>query len=176
MRKRFILIVVAFVIVSSILLTGTNFYLDMLWFKELQVAQVFWTQYLTRWGMRLGGFLFLFVFLFVNMIFTKRYILSFPNLALRERLMATGFMSLLTPRRLTIYIFVGAGILAYILSGYAGNYWMELLRFLNQVTFNISDPVFGTDVAFYVFRLPFYRFIYGFLMMALVINIIVIGA
>ena len=176
LRKRFILIVVAFVVLGSILLAGTNFYLDMLWFKELQVVQVFWTQYLTRWGMRLGGFLFLFAFLFVNLIFTKRYILSFPNLALRERLMATGFMSLLTPRRLTIYFFVASGILAYILSGYAGNYWMELLRFLNHVPFNISDPVFGTDVAFYVFRLPFYRFIYGFLMMALVINIIVIGA
>ncbi|MDZ4132484.1 MAG: UPF0182 family protein, partial [Dethiobacteria bacterium] len=66
--------------------------------------------------------------------------------------------------------------LAYVLSGYAGNYWMELLRFFNHVSFNINDPIFGVDVSFYVFRLPFYRFIYSFLMMTLVINLIIVGA
>ncbi|MGQ9788849.1 MAG: UPF0182 family protein [Candidatus Hadarchaeaceae archaeon] len=30
-----------------------------------------------------------------------------------------------------------------------------MLRFLNQVPWNITDPVFGNDVSFYVFTLPF---------------------
>jgi uncharacterized protein len=176
LRRRYLLFIVAFVILGSILLTGTNFYLDLLWFRDLEVAQVFWIQYVTRWGLRFGAWAFLFVFLFVNLIFTRRYILSFPNLAIRERLMASGFMSLLTPRRLMIYFLVASGVLAYILSGYAGSYWMELLRFFNHFPFNISDPVFGADIAFYVFRLPFYRFIYSFLTMALVITLLIVGA
>lgn len=168
--------IVGIVILGSALLAGTNFYLDLLWFKELDVSQVFWAQYLTRWGLRLGAWVFLFIFLFVNLLFTRRYILSFPNLALREKLMASGFMAFLTPRRLMLYFLAASAVLAYVLSSYAGSYWMELLRFLNHVPFNIQDPVFGTDVAFYVFQLPFYRFIYGFLMMALVITLIIVGA
>jgi len=169
-------VIIAAVVVGSVLLAGTNFYLDLLWFTELDIEQVFWTQYLTSWGMRVGAWLFLFTLLFINLMLTRRYILSFPNLILRERLMATGMMRLLTPRRLVIYFLIAAGVLAYVLSGYAGNYWMELLRFFNHVSFNINDPIFGVDVSFYVFRLPFYRFIYSFLMMTLVINLIIVGA
>jgi len=176
MRNRFVLIVIAVIIVSSILLTGTNFYLDLLWFQDLEAPQVFWTQYLTQWGMRIGAFLFLFIVLFINLMLTRRYILSFPNLALRERLMATGMMRFLTPRRMVYYFLTASVILAYILSGYVSGFWMDLLRFINHVPFEISDPVFGTDISFYVFRLPFYRFIYGFLMMTLVINLIITGA
>jgi uncharacterized protein len=176
LRNKSVYLIIAAVVVGSVLLTGTNFYLDLLWFTELDFEQVFWTQYLTSWGMRVGAWLFLFALLFINLMLTRRYILSFPNLILRERLMATGMMRLLTPRRLAIYFLIAAGVLAYVLSGYAGNYWMELLRFFNHVSFNVNDPIFGVDVSFYVFRLPFYRFIYSFLMMTLVINLIIVGA
>lgn len=176
MRYRFLWVVAIIIIVSTILLTGVNFYLDMLWFIELEVEQVFWTQYLTQWGMRLGAWLFMFLFLFVNLLLTRRYIISFPNLILRERLMAGGLMHLLTPRRLTIYFLAASALIAFIFSGYSSAYWMDLLRFFNHVSFGVSDPVFGTDISFFVFRLPFYRFIYGFIMMVLVITLIVVGA
>ncbi|MFO7952011.1 MAG: UPF0182 family protein [Bacillota bacterium] len=176
MRSRFFLILVGVIILVSILLTGTNFYLDLLWFVDLDAEQVFWTQYLTQWGMRIGGFIFIFAFLFVNLIFTKRYILSFPNLALRERLMSSGAMQYFTPRRLTIYFLVASVVLAYIFSSYVGQGWMEALRFFNQVPFGISDPLYGADVSQYVFGLPFYRFIYSFLMMTVVITLVIIGA
>lgn len=176
MRSRFIIIIVIAVIIGSIFLAGTNFYLDLLWFRDLEAGQVFWTQYLTRWGMRAGAFIFLFTLFFINLLLTRRYILSFPNLVLRERLMATGMMRFLTPRRLVLYFIGASALLAYVLSGYAGNYWMDLLRFINHVPFNISDPVFGTDVSFYVFILPFYRFIYSFLMMALVVTLMIVGS
>jgi uncharacterized protein len=176
MRNRFVLVLVVVIVLGSILLTGTNFYLDLLWFQDLEAAQVFWTQYVTRWGMRIGAFLFLFTVIFINLLITRRYILNFPNLALRERLMATGMMRYLTPRRLVYYFLIAAAILSYVLSGYVVGYWMDLLRFINHVPFNISDPVFGADLALYVFKLPFYRLIYGFLMMTLVINLIIVGA
>ncbi len=175
MRSRFFLIFVAVVILGSLLLAGTSFYLDLLWFSELDVEQVFWTQYLTRWGMRIGAFVFLFGLLFANLIITRRYILSFPNLAIREKLMASGAMRFLTPRRLTIYFAAASALLAFVFSGYVGNAWMDVLRFFNQVPFNIEDPIFGADVSFYVFSLPFYRFIYEFLMMGLVISLLIVG-
>ncbi len=175
MRSRFFLIVVAVIILGSFLLAGTTFYLDLLWFTELNLEQVFWTQYLTRWGMRVGAFVFLFAFLFANLMFTRRYILSFPNLALREKLMASGAMKFFTPRRLAMYIAGASAVLAFIFSGYVGDAWMDVLRYFNQVSFGVGDPVFGADVSFYVFGLPFYRFIYEFLMLSLVIALVIVG-
>ncbi len=175
MRSRFFLVVIVIVILFSLLVAGTNFYLDLLWFADLEVEQVFWTQYLTRWGMRIGAFVFLFAFLFANLMFTRRYILSFPNLALREKLMASGAMRFLTPRRLVFYFAGVSAVLAFIFSAYVGNAWMDVLRYFNQVSFGISDPIFGADVSFYVFSLPFYRFIYEFLMMSLVITLLITG-
>jgi len=176
LRNRFFLIIIVVIIFGSILLSGTNLYLDLLWFQDLEASQVFWTQHLTMLGMRFGALLFLFAFIFVNLMFTRRYILSFPNLALRERLMAAGFMRFLTPRRLTFFFIGVSAVLAYLLSGYAGSFWMETLRFFNHVPFGINDPAFGADVSFYVFQLPFYRFLYSFLMMAAVVTTIIITA
>ncbi|MGM0687965.1 MAG: UPF0182 family protein [Bacillota bacterium] len=176
MRSRFMIIIFAVVIFGSLLLAGTNFYLDLLWFTELDVEQVFWTQNLMRWGLRIGAFIFMFAFLFINLMVTRPYVMSFPNLALRERLMATGFMRYLTPRRLAIYFLIAAAVLSYLFSGYTGSFWMEVLKYFNQVSFGINDPIFGADVAFYVFGLPFYRLIYGFLMMTVVITLILVGA
>ncbi len=175
MRSRFILVMVIIVILGSLLLAGSSFYLDLLWFSDLNLEEVFWTQYLTRWGLRIGGFIFLFAFLFINLMLTRRYIMSFPNLALRERLMASGAMRFLTPRRLVYYFLALSAIVAFVFSGYVGNSWMDVLRFFNQTSFVINDPVFGVDASFYVFGLPFYRFIYEFFMMCTVISLLIVG-
>ncbi len=176
MRNRFWIIVVAAVIAVSVLFTITSFYLDLLWFVEVEAEQVFWTQFKTQWGLRIGGFLFLFAFLFVNLMLTKRYILSFPNLALRERLMATGAMRFITPRRLTIYFLGASAVIAYVFSGYVATFWMDVLRYFNQTSFGISDPIFGADVSFYIFGLPFFRFIYSYLIMVVVLTLIIVAA
>jgi len=176
LRNRFWIIIVAAVIAVSVLFTITSFYLDLLWFIELDAEQVFWTQFRTQWGLRITGFIFLFAFLFVNLMLTKRYILSFPNLALRERLMATGAMRYFTPRRLTIYFLVASAVISYVFSGYVSNFWMDVLRYFNQTSFGINDPIFGADVAFYIFGLPFYRFIYSYLIMVVVLTLIIVAA
>ena len=176
MRNRFWIIIVAAVIAVSVLFTITSFYLDLLWFTELDAEQVFWTQFRTQWGLRIAGFIFLFAFLFVNLMLTKRYILSFPNLALRERLMATGAMRFITPRRLTIYFLAASALISYVFSGYVVNFWMDVLRYFNQTSFGINDPIFGADVAFYIFGLPFYRFIYSYLIMVVVLTLIIVAA
>jgi len=176
LQNRFWIIIVAAVIAVSVLFTITSFYLDLLWFIELDAEQVFWTQFRTQWGLRIAGFIFLFAFLFVNLMLTKRYILSFPNLALRERLMATGAMRYITPRRLTIYFLVASAVIAYVFSGYVANFWMDVLRYFNQTSFGIIDPIFGADVSFYIFGLPFYRFIYSYLIMVVVLTLIIVAA
>ena len=175
MKRRTIWIIAAAVAVIILSLTGVNFFLDLLWFKDLQFEGVFWTQYLAGWGLRLAAWLFLFAFIFVNFLFTRRYILGFPNLALREQLLARGYLRFFTPRRLNIFFLVVAAIFSFVLSGYTSGHWMNLMRFIHAAPFNSADPIFGLDISFYLFKLPFHRFVYDFLMMAAIISFILVG-
>lgn len=176
MRRRRFWIIAAGIALVLFGFVGTNFYLDLLWFKELQFEGIFWTQHLADWGLRLAAWLFLFLFLFVNLLFTRRYILGFPNLGLREQLLARGYLSLFTRRRLNIIFLLLAAFLSFVFSGYASGQWMSLLRFIYAAPFNSADPLFGLDISFYVFKLPLYRMIYGFLMLAAVISLFLVGA
>jgi hypothetical protein len=51
--------------------------------------------------------------------------------------------------------------------------WHEWVLFTNRVDFNVADPQFGRDVGFYVFQLPFIKFIIDWLFAGLVIVLLV---
>ena len=55
-------------------------------------------------------------------------------------------------------------LLAVIMGAVASGQWAILMRFLNQVPFGNSDPIFGRDVAFFVFTLPFLRSLHSWLL------------
>ena len=112
MRRRTLVIIIAVVLVAVIIFSGTSFYLDLLWFKELQAESVFWIQLFARWGLRLAAWLLMFTFIFVNLLITRRQVLSFPNLALRDQFMAGGYVRLLT-RRLTVFFLIISAALSW---------------------------------------------------------------
>ena len=173
--RRTAWIIAAGIIVLIIGLVGANFYLELLWFKDLQFERVFWTQYLARWGLNLGSWLFVFVLLLVNLLLTRRYILHYPGAALREQFLARGRPGFLTSRSLSLSLLALAALLSLAFSSYASTQWMNLLRFLQAAPFSSTDPIFGRDIGFYVFNLPFYRLIYSYLMAAFVTSLILVG-
>src|SRR2546422_10626131 len=40
-------------------------------------------------------------------------------------------------------------------------HWETLLRYFNTLEFGRTDPLFGRDLSFFVFVLPFWRLLYG---------------
>src|SRR5207247_11001119 len=50
-----------------------------------------------------------------------------------------------------------------------GDEWDMLLRWVNQVPFGTTDPVFGRDIGFYFFTLPVLEFVRGWLLVALIV-------
>ena len=83
MQRRTPWIIAAAIAVVALGLAGANFYLDLLWFKELQFEGIFWTEHLTRWGVQAASWLLVFVLILVNLLFTRRDILNLHYLALR---------------------------------------------------------------------------------------------
>jgi uncharacterized protein len=65
-----------------------------------------------------------------------------------------------------------AVLLLAVISGaaWSGN-WQTVLLFLNGGSFGVTDPNFGRDVGFYVFGLPFWRFLQGWGVTSLVVII-----
>ena len=62
----------------------------------------------------------------------------------------------LSPRLLkTAIVLISAGIALFFATGFYSE-WDTYLRFRYGGSFGVSDPLFGVDVGFYVFHLPFY--------------------
>lgn len=172
MKKTTILAII--LVLVAIFTIGINFYVDLLWYNELEMEGVFWTRFLSVWGLRVASWLFFLFFLWINLLFTRRQVARVPdlNLEAREFLFQRGYLKYLAPGRLSYYYFMAAAVLSLIFASYTGHYWMEMQYFFNPVAFGMTDPLLGQDLSFYVFKLPFLRFLYGFLMLTLVITLL----
>ena len=74
-------------------------------------------------------------------------------------------------RMLSSGILFGSIVLAVIFGSVATGEWGTLLRFMEQVPFGKTDPLFNQDVGFYVFSLPLYRFVQSWLLWALALSL-----
>src|SRR3954469_9015219 len=62
---------------------------------------------------------------------------------------------------------------ALVTGGSVASQWQEWILFTNAKSFGVKDPQFGKDAGFYVFRLPFFTFLFDWLFAALIIILIV---
>lgn len=62
------------------------------------------------------------------------------------------------------------------MAGQAAAAWDTVLRFLNASSFGTTDPLFGRDAGWYVFSLPLYRLIQGWLFGLLAFSLLAAGA
>jgi hypothetical protein len=63
-------------------------------------------------------------------------------------------------------------IFSFLAGTAAAAYWERILRFLNGSSFGIVDPIFGYDLSFFVFKLPFWQFLWGFFFTTLLVSAI----
>lgn len=132
-------------------------YTDYLWFKNLRATDVFTgmirTKVLLGALFTLVAFGFLFINLYISDRFAPKYVPSTPQDANLERL-RDGI-----GRRPVLFragVALGFGLMAGLPAVGA---WKEWLLFRNGGSFGIADPTFGKDVGFYVFDIPFYKFL-----------------
>ena len=122
-----------------------GFWVDALWFKALGFSHRFWT-----------GIIYSSVFTFagamVSLTLVFAFIYSLPKNFRLLKLFA-----------LAIAAFAG-GIWGY-------SNWETIIKFLEQPSTHIFDPIFGKSIGFYLFSLPFLNDIYGFLFISSFIGI-----
>jgi hypothetical protein len=140
-----------------ILSFARNVYTDWLWFSNLGFNGVFVKIIVTRIILFLVGALVLGAFLGTSVYLANRNSDGPIQLPIPQQ--AYNFVSRL--------INWGSGIAIVIISVIFGailaSRWELFLRFTNAMPFNQTDPLFNRDVSFYVFTLPVYDFIQGWL-------------
>jgi uncharacterized protein len=172
MNKKLIVAITAVIIVYIILSSLSGFYADYEWFRIYHGLEIFWVLFFTKFNVHL-----LFGLIFVG-IFSFNFLLI-RILGGRGRIFASNILSRLqlpllgSPKR-ALFIILVIGVLAggFMMGGAASAFWKEYLLYTNAVPFAgfPKDPIFSLDLGFYVFRLPFLQFLYGWLMSCLVIT------
>lgn len=172
-RGRIILIVVAFVIFLLVTsLRGiAGFYTDYLWFDGLDLGSVF-TGIL---GAKIVlGAVFSGVFAvicFVNLTIADRIAPSIQRIGPEDELL-NRFQQLVGKRAWLMR--AGVSLVLGLIAGVGqSSMWNEWILFRNGGDFGSTDATFGTDVGFYVFRLPFYTAVVTWLFASLVIILFV---
>jgi uncharacterized membrane protein (UPF0182 family) len=130
------------------------FYPNWMWFKNLDFASVFWTMIVAKFGLAAVIWFFLIVLLAVNLFIAQRLT---PAGGQRPTAEIGGFP--ISGNMLDNLILAAILVVSFFIASRASEQWNMILSFLNQQPFGTSDPIFGKDIGFYVFSLPFYMFV-----------------
>src|SRR5258706_9630972 len=147
-----LLLFLGFLVVLS-LSQSVSFYTDWLWFQETGFTRVFTTALAVKLLLAAvsGGLFFLVVYLNVKTAARTVAGLRFLELDNAIELPSPELIDPLVRRLL-----LPACLLLGLMAAPAGaGQWESALLFLNAVPFGIPDPVFGHDIGFFIFRLPF---------------------
>jgi len=106
-------------------------------------------------------------YLWINLRFAAKNIdlvdgESFFNKAFRHPADASRTINVdISAKLLVFYIDFAIVVLSLIFALSVSGQWDTFLRFRYGGSFGIADPLFGVDLGFYVFRLPFYELLQG---------------
>lgn len=157
-------VVLVLAIISAKLLAGI--YVDYLWYQSLHRGDVFWGMWRSK------------IFLYV--VFAAVFItIAVVNLLIADRLAPTTFAANVHPlverfheffgKRLRLFRIAVAVACGLAVAVPALARWQDWKLFTNSKGFGISDPQFGNDVGFYMFKMPFLTFVIDWLFVAMVI-------
>ena len=157
---------VAVVVLFTIMST---FYVDLLWFREVGLTQVFWTEFRTKVLLGAVFGLIFFALLYANLLVARRispppvqYLTPEREAIERVRMAFEPYLGWLVPLvAIVLALLVGIGV---------SRQWQVFLLWRNSsgITFGDADPLFQRDPAFYIFSLPWLKFLQGWLFSSLV--------
>jgi uncharacterized membrane protein (UPF0182 family) len=168
-RGRVIAVLVPLVLIVMSLL---RYWVDLLWFDELDQRAVIITR--LQWGiaMAVGFGVLTFLTLWLNFRHARRVArddLYVPFLAMNADPEAPE--QPVIPHFVLRPILLAVALIAAIIAGLImSSRWEVVLRFLGRSDFGVTDPHFGKDASFYVFTMPLLELVARSLQVLLVIT------
>ena len=149
---------------------------DFLWYQSLDAPDVWVTLTFTKvWlvaGATFVAFLVIWINLFVvDKVSPRRFVFAeTPDEELLER-----YHEWIEPRAGIVRLGFSA-FFAILVGLGAAAWWQDWLQWRGGVSFGVVDPIFQNDISRYVFGLPFYRDMYGWMFQLFLITTLVVVA
>jgi len=156
-RRGLSFLVFVGIIGFSIARAIATFFTNYLWFDSVELNSVWIKILLTKSILVTATSLLAFAFIFINLRLAVR---ATPVMDIFESFESqdplTRFREFFNERFLKYRLWGAIGLSLFLGAG-ASQLWEQVLLFINQKSFGVTDPVFQYDVSSYVFGLPLYR-------------------
>ncbi len=171
LRGWFIGAAVVLVVLLFSLRGLAGFYTDYLWFDSLGQGSTWSSLLAARVAPALVFTIVFFVIMFVNLIIADRLAPKYRSMGPEDELIAR-YQQVAGPYAMRIRI--GVSLFFALIAGIGVSaQWKQWVLFTHYQSFHKVDPQFHKDIGFYVFQLPFLKFIAEWLFAGLVIVLIV---
>ncbi len=175
-RSRTVLavVVVLLVLLALSLRAIATFWTDFLWFDNLDLTSV-WRRLLSaKVTLGVATTLVFFVLLWGNLVLADRLAPRFRSVVGPDDELLVRYRELVAGRQRLLWLVVS--LLIAIIPGFSASaQWQEWLLFRFGGSFGVDDPQFGTDIGFYVFKLPFLSTVVDWMFGFLLVTAVVVG-
>ena len=164
---RVIVGLVLFLLIFGPLLgSAIDLLVDLLWFRQEGFGVIYLTRLKAQIGLSSVASLVFMSVVAANLLIARRCserpsvridreVIEFPALDRFSQL----FRGL---------VWLGVLLVGYMVGQWATTHWFDYLLASRAVPLGAADPLFGIDLGFYLFRLPFWWFVYYFALLALI--------
>lgn len=142
------------IVVAVFVLIGffSDWIVEWLWLDNLGFKDVFWTIKTTQILLFIGAFIISLAFVLPNM---RKLGKNFSIMNLSQGPLAQLNLHTVRPKFIRQVLMVVGGVISFIFSIAFYTQWNTFFRFSQSQVFGQVDPIFGNDIGFYIFRLPF---------------------
>ncbi len=157
--SRFLRIALFILIPLVIITISSSWIMEWLWLREVGYVQIFWTLRITQLVLIVTGFAVAGIYLVLNFRYLAKQIrfANFSGTPLQN--INIDLADPAQQKRIRQLFTLAALVLAFLFAFGFYIRWDESLRFLWNVPFGNEDPLFGRDIGFYMFQLPFWELI-----------------
>jgi hypothetical protein len=170
-RRRFLLILAVFAGIFFGGRTALSYYVDVLWFRSLGYDDVFWKTLSLQWGVFAAFAATTFLILYGSFLALKRIHLSdLPNghtILIGGRPVKLPIEPVLRLIALGVSLAIAAGSGAGMMAEWPA---LALFWYAPRATGSVLDPIFGKPPNFFLFALPGWQLVAGWLLTLAVIT------
>jgi uncharacterized protein len=171
LRVGIVIAIVALIVLISSLRGVAGFWTDYLWFQSVGFTSVFRGVLVTKLLLALVFISIFFVLMLANLVIAYRVAPDEVELGGADEIVVR-YRDLVSPRNRLVHILTSL-IFALLAGVGADREWNNWDLFRYHKSFGIKDPQFHRDIGFYVFQLPFIKFLLGWAFEAMVVIFIV---
>jgi hypothetical protein len=167
----FLIAIIAVVVFGS--RSAISFWVDLLWFRSLGYGEVFWKTRGLEWGIFAGFFAL--TFLLLVGIFSALKHAHKDDLPSDHTIFISGQPITLSLKPVLRVVSIGGSlVIALITGGAMAAEWQTLaLWWYAPQGAGVADPIFGRPLGFYLFTLPAWQLILGWLLTLSVISCVI---